>query len=135
MSDIPRDCIDISLFPLLLGSIGDHPEQKSLIFSYRDYVRFIATLEYFEPPDVELVLSQSAGHLFVIVRQTKFVSLLAAVDVVGEIDGAHYLATHLDVAAAVENGMLMSARDHYVFQGYLERRAMRLATQGPQHDA
>ena len=47
-----------------------------------------------------------------------------------EFDGTYYLETHTDVAAAVANGSMPSAYDHYLTTGYRERRDAR-AIPGP----
>jgi hypothetical protein len=45
----------------------------------------------------------------------------------GTIDAAHYLRRHPDVRHAIEAGQVADAREHYLMQGYVERRDVRLA--------
>ncbi len=124
------DCVTIDALPILAGVLGPDLAQAVLIFDYWSYVRFIGRLDRCEPPDVELVLDHAGQHAFVLVSHAAFVAVLPFADVIGDIDHGHYLACHPDVAASVAEGRLGSAREHYVFQGYLERRAVRLVQGG-----
>jgi MoaA/NifB/PqqE/SkfB family radical SAM enzyme len=46
-------------------------------------------------------------------------------DIAGTVDERHYLATHPDVRAAVDQGHLQSGTEHYIISGYFERRAVK----------
>ena len=122
-----QDSVKIHKLPKLIGVIGADPNARSLVFAYQPYIDFVGALTQCEPPDVELILSQPTAHAFVIVQLARLTDLFRRINVTGDIDQRHYLTAHPDVAAAINQGHLASARDHYLFQGYLERRAVRLA--------
>lgn len=61
------------------------------------------------------------GH-YVELLETRLIELLRLLIARVEVDEKWYLATYSDVAAAVKNGQLKSAHDHYVRAGYFENR-------------
>jgi hypothetical protein len=61
------------------------------------------------------------GH-YVELLETKLIDLLRILITRVEVDEKWYLATYSDVAAAVKNGALNSAHEHYVRAGYFENR-------------
>jgi len=68
--------------------------------------------------------SGGGGH-YVELLEVKFLELIRCLLVQVEVDEAWYLASYRDVADAVRDGSLKSAKSHYVIAGYFENRLPR----------
>jgi hypothetical protein len=100
--------------------VGQHP--YFVVLAYPAWVRLVATEAAPVPPDVVAVLDAGDEHGFVILRFTAFREYIGEFTIDGAIDEARYLRKYADVAQAVEQGMLQTATEHFIRQGYFERR-------------
>ncbi len=112
----------ITDLPTILDVLHVSGAPNFVVLRYRDYIRFAALAGTDHAPEVVSVLDAGGEHEFVIVAFDAYWRGLISLDIVGHIDEASYLAWNPDVATAVERGEVTSGNDHYLFQGYLERR-------------
>jgi hypothetical protein len=109
-------------------AVGDEP--RFVVLQYRDFVRFAARAEAQDAPDVISVLDVGDDHAFVVVGYEALRRALLDLEITGEIDERAYLERHGDVAAAVARGALRCGAEHYIIQGYFERRMVRFPGAG-----
>lgn len=106
-----------------------------IVLRYPHCVRLAAAAEGLAIPDLVATLDAGAEHRFVILRHDDYRDFVTRIPVEGRIDEAHYLEKYEDVRRAVALGLLPDATAHYVVQGYLERREMRLPRKGKQESS
>lgn len=118
--------IALSDLPEILDVLSVDGTPHFVVLRYAGFVRLAAAAEGLTPPDLVATLDAGSEHRFAILRHTEFRDFVTRVPVEGVIDEAHYLSKYEDVRRAVAIGLLPGATAHYVVQGYLERREMRL---------
>jgi hypothetical protein len=115
----------IDKLPCIVSVLAASPSEY-IIVEYKSYVLFAEGCDEEFIPDVAEILSYEGKRVFAILSIGEFKKLFANVHFTGDIDEAAYLAKYEDVAAAVRGGLVASAREHYLIQGYLERRDIKL---------
>ena len=81
-----------------------------------DYLPPFETLKTF------LNFGAAGGELTVSASYKQFTLMIGSLLQGIEVDEAWYLAQYADVAEAIRNGLVMSARDHFLSNGYFEGR-------------
>jgi hypothetical protein len=117
--------IDVRMLPEIVEYLLVGGEPAFVVLRYDQFVWLAATMA--DAPDVMSVLDSGNEHAFVVLRHADFLACVVALEVTGTIDAAHYLRRHPDVRHAIEAGQVADAREHYLMQGYVERRDVRLA--------
>lgn len=85
-----------------------------------------------ELPGVEAVIKDKGGPAFIVLRYSTYRNFINKLPLTGTIDEADYLKRHSDVAKAIAERKVASARDHYVRSGYFEMRKVKLpSASGP----
>jgi len=101
-------------------------EGKLVVLRYVDFVQFAARTMPVLAPDVAAVLDHADEHAFVILALSDYQSHFRKLHITGSIDEQHYLSKYPDIAAAIRAGHLASGTEHYIVQGYFERREAKL---------
>jgi hypothetical protein len=104
-------------------TVGEEP--RFIVLQYRDFVRFASIAEGKHTPDVITVLDVEGEHAFVVISYEGLLRTLLSLEITGGIDESAYLEQHKDVAEAVARGALRCGAEHYILQGYFERRMVR----------
>jgi hypothetical protein len=117
--------LPIADLPTIVEVLAVGEEPCFVVLRYRDFVRFAAIIEAEHTPDVVTVLDVGGEHAFVVVRYEVLRRALLSLEISGDIDERAYLEQHRDVAEAVARGALRCGAEHYIFQGYFERRMVR----------
>jgi hypothetical protein len=84
-----------------------------------------ATLKYIPPFDLirrSVEISTMRGELRVNVSYEDFIRILKKMILATEVDEDWYLQTYADIAQAVRDGIIKSARHHFVEDGWFEGR-------------
>jgi hypothetical protein len=118
--------IEITELPRIAGLLSVEKTPHFVVLPYEPFVLWVARAPQVSTPDVAAVLDTHGEHQFIVILYEEYRKYLGHVEVAGRIDEVHYLARHEDVSAAVSHGALRSGTDHYLIQGYLERREARL---------
>jgi hypothetical protein len=121
--------IAITELPKIIDLLLVDGEPCFVVLMYNQFVKFAAIASPNSSPDVVSVLNYNKEHAFVIISYDEFRRYIKKLDVVGDIDETHYLERHKDVKIAIEQGMLRSGTQHYILQGYFERREVRIPIQ------
>jgi hypothetical protein len=77
-------------------------------------------------PEIEAILKEGGRPQFIVVRLSSFWSFVTKLEFSGAIDEQDYLKRPPDVAKAIAEKKLRSARDHYVKSGYFEKRKVKI---------
>ena len=122
-----REQIPITSLPTIQDLLVVAGQPEFVVLRYAEFIAFVAIADPDDPPDVQSVLATASTNEFVTLRFDDIVSYMQRFRYEGAVDEEHYLASHPDVRAAIERGATRCGTDHYVLQGYFERRAVRLA--------
>lgn len=104
--------------------VGKQPHFVVLI--YEQYARLAVAGSAAGAPDTVAVLDFAGEHLFVVVGFDEYRAFLGKFVVEGRIDEDRYLTKYDDIRLAVAAGLLKNGTEHYIRQGYFERREVRL---------
>jgi hypothetical protein len=128
--------LPVADLPTIVEVLTVGAEPRFVVLQYRDFVRFAAIAEAKYAPDVVSVLDVGGDHAFVVIGYEGLRRSLLSLEITGDIDERAYLERHRDVAAAVARGALRCGAEHYIIQGYFERRIVRFPGAGlPARDA
>jgi hypothetical protein len=114
--------ISVTDLPTIIDVLAIEGQPQFVILRYRDFITFVITAGRPEDADVVSVLDVGDEHELVVLAYESLRRSLVALEITGKIDESAYLARHQDVAEAVALGTLRNASEHYVIQGYFERR-------------
>lgn len=117
--------IAIADLPPIVDLLAVEGEPRFVILGYPAFIRVAVHFEARHAPDVVAVLDCAGEHAFVVLDFEGFRRAVHALTVTGSIDERHYLEKYPDVARAVAAGTLRNGTEHYLVQGYFERRAAR----------
>lgn len=113
--------VDLIDLPEIQNSIRSDGFISFYILSYSQFIKFVHKYEL-QIPDVNTIIDLDGEHQFVIVGAASYSDFVCALEFSGTINEKRYLLLNPDVSAGIKNGMVASARDHYLVQGYLEER-------------
>ena len=120
--------------PILVETLNIGDEDCFGILDYPSFVHFmhICLSEELFDFDYEAdkkckYIDQAGEHVFFIAPMSYLRKLVSVSNIQGVIDENFYLNTHQDVARAVAEGQLKNATEHYLLQGYFERRVIKMA--------
>jgi hypothetical protein len=116
--------ISIDHLPHIASVIPVQGAPHFIVLRYDHFVRLAASSPEIAPPDAVTILDLDEQHVFIVLLYDEYRSYIAMVPVIGEVDEAHYLATHADVNLAVSDGRLVNGTQHFLVQGYFEQRAV-----------
>ena len=130
--------ITISELPTIIDVLHHGGAPAFAVLPYYQFVRLAAMsaspddsdASPNETPEVSSVLEGDGEHAYAIVAWDAYRSYLNRFAVFGHVDENHYLTMHEDVRKAVEDGGIASGTEHYIVQGYFERRRARLINCG-----
>lgn len=126
----PTMTVGIAQLPRIVETLSISGKPQFVVLYYNEFVRLAAAAPGRHAPDIVSVLDHGDEHLFVILTSDSHRMYISTLDISGEVDEAHYLDKHKDVKAAIEQGRLRSGTQHYLRQGYFERREVRFRTLG-----
>jgi hypothetical protein len=118
--------VSIRWMPRIQAILEVSGEPQFVVVSYHDFVRIAALATAGEVPDVCAVLDAEGTHVHAALEWRSYRAFLWQFEMQGTVDEHAYLAQYDDVRAAVDRGEVASATEHYVRQGYFERRRVRL---------
>ncbi len=124
--DVQHATIPISSLPSIQDVWLVDQKPHLVVFRYDEFIRFVATADPENAPDVNSVLALGGECQFITLHFDKIVQYMNRFRYDGIIDEEHYLSVHDDVCSAVNVGLLSGPINHYILQGYFERRAVRI---------
>ena len=117
--------VAINRLPQIVDTLSVNGRPEFFVLHYDEFVRFVIVASGGLALDVVSILDCDGKHVFAILRGDHYATYIPMLDVFGEVDEAHYLDKHRDVKAAVSRGELRNGTQHYLIQGYFERREVR----------
>jgi hypothetical protein len=123
---VEQTAIPISSLPRIedIWLIEERPHL--VVFRYDEFVKFVIAADPDNAPDINSVLVANNENQFVTVGFEDILGYMRRFSYDGIIDDVHYAKTHQDVREAMNNGKVSRPFDHYVLQGYFERRSVRI---------
>jgi hypothetical protein len=122
--------IPITQLPRIVETLAVNGKPQFVILQYDEFVKVAAAASGRHTPDLVSVLDHGGEHVFVILTSDSHRMYISTLDISGEVDEAHYLNKHKDVKATIDQGRLRSGTQHYLRQGYFERREVRFRAPG-----
>lgn len=111
--------------PPIVEILSVGAEGSLVVLHYVDFVQFAARSLPVPAPEVAAVLDHAEEHAFIILALSEYQSHFRKLSITGSINEQHYLSKYPDIATAVRDGHLTSGTEHYIVQGYFERRDVR----------
>ena len=122
--------VAIRQLPRIVEILAVNGEPQFVVLQYDEFVRLAAVASGPRTPDIVAILDHGGEHVFVVLSSDHHRRFIGMLDVAGEIDEAHYLDKHKDVKIAIDQRRLRSGTQHYLRQGYFERRDVRFPAAG-----
>jgi len=121
----------VSIFdlPRIAGVINVEGRPFRFILPYRDVIKLIGFYGL-NIPNIDSIIDGPSGHDFIVIDAAIYSAFFSKLSISGSIDERRYLSVHDDVKSGMKNGVVNSARDHFLFQGYLEGRRAVLLVDG-----
>jgi hypothetical protein len=123
--------IAITELPKIIDILVVNGDPYFVVLLYEQFVKLVATASEIESPNITSVIDFNMEHTFIVIRYEEFLRYMIGVEINGSVDERHYLHKHNDVNEAIKNGMLRSGTEHYLLQGYFERRDARFSKVSP----
>jgi hypothetical protein len=79
-------------------------------------------IHFADLPTIEAIIHDSGKRRFVVLGYDAYKKLISRVGCVGDIDEDAYKKKHGDIAKAIQEKKIVSAREHYAKHGYFEKR-------------
>lgn len=122
--------VTVADLPILVEALDGSGSENYAIVDYNSFIRFMDLCLSADEVALDFIwddkfrtLDVEGEHRFIILTMLTLRQLVTASRAQGKVDERYYLDRHKDVAAAIEQGALQSATQHYLIQGYFERRA------------
>jgi hypothetical protein len=122
--------VAITGLPRIVETLTVDGRPQFFVLLYNEFVGFVVAASARHAPDVVSVLDHGGEHVFVVLPNDGYRAYIVGLDISGEVDEVHYLGRHTDVKVAVQQGALRSGTQHYLIQGYFERREVRIPAAG-----